>query len=98
MKEMIQIQSTRADVDACPMHEPNLIYTWQKNKIICSCLWKIVNKMAIKMPLNMKNINNFTQWKNGSVDVTIMCAKAPRAVWAQYAECSGHFQRTTNIY
>ena len=22
------------------------------------------------MPLNMKNINNFTQWKNGSVDVT----------------------------
>ena len=23
------------------------------------------------MPLNMKNINIFTQWKNGSVDVTI---------------------------
>ena len=22
------------------------------------------------MPLNMQNINNFTQWKNGSVDVT----------------------------
>ena len=22
------------------------------------------------MPLNMKNINNFIQWKNGSVDVT----------------------------
>ena len=22
------------------------------------------------MPLNIKNINNFTQWKNGSVDVT----------------------------
>ena len=26
------------------------------------------------MPLNMKNINNFTQWKNGSVDVTFACA------------------------
>ena len=24
------------------------------------------------MPLNMKNINNFTQWKNGSVNVTFM--------------------------
>ena len=22
------------------------------------------------MPLNIKNISNFTQWKNGSVDVT----------------------------
>ena len=24
------------------------------------------------MPLNMKNINNFTQWKNWSVDVMFM--------------------------
>ena len=41
----------------------------------------------------MKNMNDFIQWKNGSVDVRIMCdhAKAPRAVWAQYAERSGHF-------
>ena len=52
----------------------------------------------------MKNINNFTQWKkNGSVDVTITRAimhapKAPRAVWVQYAECSGHFQYTPRIY
>ena len=29
---------------------------------------------SFKMPLNMKNINNFTQWKNGSVDVTFMRA------------------------
>ena len=40
------------------------------------------------MPLNMKNVNNFTQWKNGSVDVKIM-----RVVWAQYTEGSGHFPR-----
>ena len=26
----------------------NLIHTWQKDKIICSCLWKIINKMALK--------------------------------------------------
>ena len=34
----------------------------------------------------MKNINNFTQWKNGSVDVTFArdhAPKAPRAVWVQ---------------
>ena len=39
------------------------------------------------MPLNMNNINNFTQWKNGSVDVTFARAithqKALRAVWVQ---------------
>ena len=44
----------------------NLIHTRQKNRIICSCLWKIINKKH----KNLKNINNFTQWKNGSVDVT----------------------------
>ena len=26
----------------------NLIHTWQKNKMICSCSWKIINKMALK--------------------------------------------------
>ena len=31
---------------------------------------KNYKKFGFKMPLNMKNINNFTQWKNGSVDVT----------------------------
>ena len=35
--------------------------------------------------------------KNGSIDSCDVHAgdrapKAPRAVWAQYAECSGHFQ------
>ena len=29
---------------------------------------------GFKMPLNTKNINNFTQWKNGSVDVTFTSA------------------------
>ena len=49
----------------------DLIHTLQKIKIICSCLWQIMNKMTFKMPLDMKNVNNFTQWKNGSVNVTI---------------------------
>ena len=40
----------------------NLIHTWQKNKIICSCSWKIINTMASKCHLTWKNINNFTQW------------------------------------
>ena len=53
----------------------NLIHTRQKNKIICSCSWQIMNKNGFKIPLNMKNVNNFTQWKkNGSVDVTFMRA------------------------
>ena len=49
----------------------DLIHTRQKNKIICSCLWKIINKMTFKMPINMKNINTLPSEKNGSVDVTI---------------------------
>ena len=43
----------------------------------------------------MKNINNFTQWKKWisrcDVHARDHAPKAPRAVWAQYAECSGHF-------
>ena len=31
-------------------------------------------KNDFKMQLNMKNINNFNEWKNGSVDMTIMRA------------------------
>ena len=66
----------------------NLIHTRQKNKIICSRSWKIINiKNGFKMPLNMKNINNFTQWKKwiSRCDVLVRdhAPKAPRAVWAQ---------------
>ena len=46
------------------------------------------------MPLNMKNINNFTQCKNRSVNVTITrdhASKASHAVWVQYVECIVHF-------
>ena len=54
------------------------------------------------MPLNMKNINNFTQWKKWisrcNVHARDHAPKAPRAVLAQYAECSGHFQYTPRIY
>ena len=42
-------------------------------------------------------INISTQWKNGSVDVTIMHQIAPRSVWAQCAECSRRFQYTLHI-
>ena len=67
----------------------NLIHTRQKNKIICSCLWKIINKM----PLNIKNISNFTQWKKwiSRCDVRARdhAPKAPRAVWAQSGRSLG---------
>ena len=60
-------------------------YTTEKQLIICSCLWKIKGKMAFKMPLNMKNINNFTKWKNASVDVRITQQKhlsqSGRSTW-----------------
>ena len=36
----------------------------------------------------IKNINNFSQRKNVSVNLT---TKAPRAIWAQYVECSVHY-------
>ena len=54
------------------------------------------------MPLNMKNINNFTQWKKWISQCDIYARnhapKAPRAVWAQYTECSGHFQYTPRLF
>ena len=54
------------------------------------------------MPLKMKNINSFTQWKKWisrrDDHARDHAPKAPRAVWAQYAECSGHFQYTLRIY
>ena len=53
------------------------------------------------MPLIMETITTLHRGKNGSVDVTIMrdhAPKAPRAVWAKYAECSGHFQYTLCNY
>ena len=42
------------------------------------------------MALNMKNINNFTQWKNESVDVTFICAITHQKHLAQ----SGHSTRS----
>ena len=57
---------------------------------------------GFKMLLSIKKINNFTQWKKwiGRCDVRAPdhAPKAPRAVLAQYAECSGHFQYTRRIY
>ena len=36
------------------------------------------------MPLNIKNTNNFTRWKNGSVDVTITQAITHQKHLAQF--------------
>ena len=44
---------------------------------------------GFKMPLNMKNINNFTQWKNGSIDLTIARANMQQKHLAQ-SRCSTH--------
>ena len=55
------------------------------------------------MPLNMKNMSNFTEWKKKwifwcDIHMRDHAPNAPRAVWAQYAECSEHFQYTLCIY
>ena len=58
------------------------------------------------MPLNIKNINNFTQWKKMDQSMwrsrarwrTKSTSRSLGAVLAQYAECSGHFQYTPCIY
>ena len=50
------------------------------------------------MALNMKNTILYPVKKKISrCDVHALdhTPKAPRAVWAQYAVCSGHFQNTT---
>ena len=50
----------------------------------------------------MKNINNFTQWKKWisrcGVRAHDHAPKAPRAVLAQYAECSGHIFNTLRVF
>ena len=62
----------------------NVIHTRQRNKIICSCLWRIIKENDFKMPLNLKNINNFTQWKKWiSLCDVHRDDHAPKAVWAQ---------------
>ena len=43
---------------------------------------------GFKMPLNMKNINNFTQWKNGSVDMTFARAIKHQKHLAQSGRCT----------
>ena len=48
----------------------NLIHTRQKNKIICSCSWKIINQMVLKYHY----INIFTQWKKWISLGAVVCA------------------------
>ena len=65
----------------------NLIHTRQKHKIICLCLWKILNKMALKMPLNMKKIKKWIS--RCDVRTRDLAPKTPRAVWAQSGRSLG---------
>ena len=57
----------------------DLILTQKKNKIICSYLWKIVYN-GFKMPLSIKNINNFTRWKQMNLSIwwsrVLSCTKS----------------------
>ena len=52
----------------------------------------------------MKNIINFTQWKNGSMwrsrtrSRTKSTSRSLVTVGAQYMECCGHLQYTLQIY
>ena len=54
------------------------------------------------MPINMRSINEFTQqniWISRCDGYMCKHApKAPCAVWAQYTECTRHFQYTPRIY
>ena len=85
-----QIQSSALDLSYFTSKSKckfiNLIHTRQKNKIICSCLWKIVNKMALKCH-KTRILTNFTQWKKWisrcDVRARYHAPNAPRAVWAQ---------------
>ena len=49
---------------------PNSYTTEKQNHLLMFV--KNYRQNGFKMPLNMNNINNFTQWKNGSVDVSIV--------------------------
>ena len=53
----------------------NLIHTRQKNKIICSSSWKIINKMALICHSTWRILTTLPSEKNGSVDVTFMHQK-----------------------
>ena len=48
----------------------NLIHTRQKNKIICSCSWKLINKMVLKCHWKWRISTTLPSEKNGSVNVT----------------------------
>ena len=69
----------------------NLIHTWQKNKIICSCSWKFLKKkMALKCHLTWRILTTLPSEKNGSVDVMFMpvithqkyLAQSGRSTWS----------------
>ena len=80
------------------IYEPNSYTTEKQNHFLM--FMKNYKLNDPKMVLNMKNVNNFTQCDRSRCDVHVRdhTPKAPRAVWAQYVECIGHFQYTPRIY
>ena len=92
-----QIQSSALDLSYFTSKSKckfiNLIHTRQKNKIICSCLWKFINKMALKCHKTRRILTNFTQWKKwiSRCDVRARdhSPKAPRAVWVSLGAVRG---------
>ena len=87
----------------------NLIHTRQKNKIICSRSWKIINKMVLKCHYICCKHEEYSQlypvkkmdqsmWRSHARSRTKSTSRSLSAVLAQYAECSGHFQYTLRIY
>ena len=65
----------------------NLIHTRQKNKIICSCSWKIINKMALNCHWTWRILTTLPSGKKWISRCNLRsrdhAPKAPRAVWAQ---------------
>ena len=66
----------------------NLIHTRQKKNHLLMFV-KNFKWNGFKMTLNIKNINNFTQWKNGSVDVTFARAITDQKHLAQSGRSLG---------
>ena len=67
----------------------DLIHTRQKNKSISSCSRNIIGKKIINCHWSWRIFNNFTQWKNGSVDVSLC---------DDHARGHGCFKRLSNDF
>ena len=57
------ISSSALDLNHFLSNKTDLIHTWQKNKVICSCLW--MNKNDLKMPLILTILTTLPSEKMG---------------------------------